>query len=120
MIDLTKRQESILEWIIAFVAENGLSPTISEMQRAFGIGWTRGVTVHLDALAKKGYISRSKLVRSIQVLKDANGNDVRNPGYAAEVTDWHILPEGCFLTIKTDAAFHPEMGQALVFQVRRP
>jgi repressor LexA len=65
---LTKRQELILQYILDYVAKEGYPPSIREIGRDFDIGSLRGVTVHLDALERKGYISRSNTPRSIKVV----------------------------------------------------
>jgi len=64
---LTKRQEEILAFIRDYVAKEGFPPSIREIGRIFDIGSLRGVTVHLDALERKGYINRSNTPRSIKV-----------------------------------------------------
>lgn len=65
---LTKRQEAILEYILEYVQKEGYPPSIREIGKDFDIQSLRGVTVHLDALERKGYISRSNTPRSIKVL----------------------------------------------------
>ena len=70
---LTKRQESILAFIIRYVGQHGYPPSIREIGPAFGIKSLRGVTIHLDALERKGYIRRESTSRSIQVLASNSG-----------------------------------------------
>ena len=65
---LTSRQESIFEFILEYIQEEGYPPSIREIGQRFKIGSLRGVTVHLDALAKKGYIERNNTPRSIKVV----------------------------------------------------
>lgn len=65
---LTSRQEAILQYILKYVGSEGYPPSIREIGRDFEIGSLRGVTVHLDALERKGYISRSNTPRSIKVV----------------------------------------------------
>ncbi len=65
---LTDKQESILRYIVKKVRENGYPPTIREIGDAFDISSLRGVTVHLDALQRKGYIEREHKSRSIKVI----------------------------------------------------
>ncbi|CAN1491627.1 LexA SOS-response transcriptional repressors (RecA-mediated autopeptidases) [Fimbriimonadaceae bacterium] len=65
---LTKRQEEILACIRDYVAKEGFPPSIREIGKQFEIGSLRGVTVHLDALERKGYINRSNTPRSIKVV----------------------------------------------------
>ena len=65
---LTKRQQLILEYITDYVRKEGYPPSIREIGRDFKIGSLRGVTVHLDALERKGYIARSNTPRSIKII----------------------------------------------------
>ena len=55
---VTDRQQEVFNFIVAYLEEKGYPPTIREMQTGLGIGSLRGVTIHLDALQKKGYIDR--------------------------------------------------------------
>lgn len=64
---LTKRQEEILDFILQYVETEGYPPSIREIGQKFEIGSLRGVTVHLDALERKSYISRSNTPRSIKL-----------------------------------------------------
>jgi repressor LexA len=65
---LTTKQQEILQYILDYVERIGYPPSIREIGKDFDIGSLRGVTVHLDALERKGYISRSNLPRSIKVV----------------------------------------------------
>jgi repressor LexA len=65
---LTKRQEMILQYVLDYVQREGYPPSIREIGRDFQIGSLRGVTVHLDALERKGYITRNNTPRSIKVI----------------------------------------------------
>ncbi len=64
---LTARQETILQFLFEYIQENGYPPSIREVGERFRIGSLRGVTVHLEALEKKGYIERSNTPRSIRI-----------------------------------------------------
>ncbi|MEI6513226.1 MAG: transcriptional repressor LexA [bacterium] len=68
---LTKRQEAILQFILDYIQRIGYPPSIREIGKQFEIGSLRGVTVHLDALQRKGYISRGVTPRSIRVIHPA-------------------------------------------------
>jgi len=65
---LTQRQEKILQYVLDYVQREGYPPSIREIGKDFNIGSLRGVTVHLDALERKGYITRSNTPRSIKVI----------------------------------------------------
>jgi repressor LexA len=57
---LTSRQQEILDFIRDFQFEQGCSPSIPELQRAFGIKSPNGVASHLKALEAKGAIRRAE------------------------------------------------------------
>lgn len=65
---LTARQQAILQFVVDYLQEEGYPPSIREIGSHFEIGSLRGVTVHLDALERKGYISRANTPRSIKVI----------------------------------------------------
>ena len=56
---LTDKQERILGFIVDYVNDQGYPPSIREIGNHFNISSLRGVTVHLDALERKGYIKRA-------------------------------------------------------------
>jgi repressor LexA len=61
----------ILQYVMDYVQREGYPPSIREIGKDFAIGSLRGVTVHLDALERKGYITRSNMPRSIKVIHPA-------------------------------------------------
>jgi repressor LexA len=66
--ELTNRQYRVLQFIMEYIREQGFPPSIREIGDAFHIGSLRGVTVHLTALEKKGYITRTNSPRSIRIV----------------------------------------------------
>lgn len=56
---LTERQSKILQFITGYIADHGYPPTQREIMRRFKMKSTRGVARHLEALEKKGYLTRS-------------------------------------------------------------
>lgn len=77
---LTDRQQEVFNFIVTYIEEKGYPPTIREMQEGLGIGSLRGVTIHLDALHKKGYIERlsgkngmPRTSRGIRILAHVEG-----------------------------------------------
>jgi repressor LexA len=56
--ELTLRQKQIHEFLAKIVREKGYAPSIHEIGRRFKIASTNGVSDHLKALEKKGYIRR--------------------------------------------------------------
>lgn len=77
---LTRRQKEIFEYIEKMITEVGKSPTIREIGEKFGISSTNGVRSHLEALMKKGYIRREKLIsRGIDLVRSLAGPVKRVP-----------------------------------------
>ena len=67
---LTEKQERVLQYIISFVRENGVSPTIREIMKGMGFSSPRPVQDHLKILQRKGYLTtKSKFFRGIQLSR---------------------------------------------------
>jgi repressor LexA len=64
---LTKRQKAIYDFLLSTIREKGFAPSIPEIGAKFKIASTNGVSDHLKALEKKGYIRRVGK-RAIKVL----------------------------------------------------
>ncbi len=79
-MNLTIRQQKILDFIRARIRERGFPPTVREIGEEFGIRSTNGVHGFLRALEKKGAINRDRgLARSIEVL-DPDTGELDRPG----------------------------------------
>ena len=65
---LTSRQHAVLQTIRNWIRQRGYPPTIRELGQQLGIKSLRGVTTHLDAIAKKGFLKREPRARSISLL----------------------------------------------------
>ena len=55
---LTTRQKAIYDFLVKTIREKGFAPSIHEIGRQFKIASTNGVSDHLKALERKGYIRR--------------------------------------------------------------
>ncbi|RJP79368.1 MAG: transcriptional repressor LexA [Candidatus Zixiibacteriota bacterium] len=67
---LTERQQAVLDFIRRQVQQKGYPPSIREIGLEFGIRSTNGVRTILEALERKGEISRApRLSRSIELVK---------------------------------------------------
>lgn len=81
-IELTERQEEILNFIQNHINSKGYSPSLREIGKYFNITSTFGVKRHLDVLTKKGYInsdynvSRSVTVTNLNRLKGKTDTDL--------------------------------------------
>ena len=58
---LTQRQRDILDFISTSIDRRGYPPTLREIGEHFGIRSTNGVSDHLKALEKKGFLAREDL-----------------------------------------------------------
>lgn len=71
MAALTPRQQQVLSLISEILDRTGRPPSLRELADHLGITGTLGVSKHLDALERKGYLSRSAGgARSIRLLQD--------------------------------------------------
>ena len=71
-MNLTARQQEILNFIAEFRREHRCSPSIPEMQRAFNIKSPNGIASHLAALEAKGAIRRAdRGSRQVELTTDS-------------------------------------------------
>ena len=78
MQPLTERQEAILEFIRRSIRERGYPPTLREIGTEMNIRSTNGVSDHLRALERKGYLRREDMKsRALRptMPEGAEGND---------------------------------------------
>jgi len=73
---LTDRQQKVLKTIQEWITEHGFPPTIRELGKQLGIKSLRGVTTHLDAIARKGHLTRKRSARGIRVLVEAAASTI--------------------------------------------
>jgi repressor LexA len=77
--ELTPRQQNILDFVSEFTGQHGFPPSIREIGEFFGIRSTNGVSDHLRALERKGFLQRSgHLSRSLQVVRDESDDAPRS------------------------------------------
>lgn len=68
---LTPRRQRILDFIQAFIDENGLPPTVRDIQKACEISSTSVVDYNLRLLDRDGYLNRRPdVARGIELLDD--------------------------------------------------
>ena len=59
-MELSPRQQEVLTFIERFLGEEGSPPTLREIGKALGIRSTNAVNDHLNALERKGAITRHR------------------------------------------------------------
>ncbi|MDQ6418102.1 transcriptional repressor LexA [Paenibacillus sp. LHD-117] len=81
MSKISKRQNSILDFIKQEVREKGYPPSVREIAEAVGLLSSSTVHGHLDRLEKKGFIRRDPTKpRAIEILnQDENDNVIHMP-----------------------------------------
>lgn len=106
---LTKRQHAVLETIRSWIRQRGYPPTIRELGQQLGIRSLRGVTTHLDAIARKGFLKRESRARSISLsdlvapfehaLRVPIVGRIRagEPVLAQEQVEGHVVIDGAWL-----------------------
>lgn len=66
---ISKRQQSIYDYICAYTKDHGYPPSVREIGTAVGLASPSTVHMHLKSLEEKGYIHRdSKKPRTIEVV----------------------------------------------------
>jgi repressor LexA len=54
---LTPRKHDVRTWIAGFIDTHGYSPTVREIQHAYGWASPNSVMCHLRAMRKNGYVT---------------------------------------------------------------
>ena len=71
MEKLTRMQKVVYNYLKSQIKENGFPPSVREICDAIGLSSTSSVHAHLETLAAKGWIKRSKAKnRSIEILEE--------------------------------------------------
>ncbi len=65
--ELTEKQAEVLNFLVKHISKVGYPPTVREIAGHFGIKGLNAVKKHLDALAKKGHLVRSRGARAIEL-----------------------------------------------------
>jgi repressor LexA len=80
MSKLTKRQQQVYDFLVAYLAGNGYPPTLQEIASHLHVSGNLGVLRHLKALEREGLITRSpRSSRSITLTDRAERGSVFLP-----------------------------------------
>lgn len=126
MHDLSPRQREILEFLVATIDQSGVFPSYREIGRALGIGSTNGVSDHLKALEKKGYVERvggRGASRSMRLTGRA-GDTMSTEGIVGvpvvgrvAAGSLHAAVEDYSSTIRVDRTMLPRSGDVIALTV---
>jgi repressor LexA len=79
-MELSERQQAILQYIRDFLHDNAYPPSIREIMAALGISSTSVVNYNLNALVREGAITRNKeLARGIKLVDGPGSSMLRIP-----------------------------------------
>lgn len=126
MDDLSPRQREILDFIAASIDMRGVPPSYREIGGALGIGSTNGVSDHIKALVKKGYIERvggRGTPRSLKITNKAAGGfeddgTVGIPVLGRIAAGLPLLAEENYDgTVRVDASMVPSGGKLFALVV---
>ena len=91
METLTKRQQTIMDFLKQEIKRSGYPPSIREIGDAVGLGSTSTVHAHLETLERRGYIRRSPTRnRSIEILEEnfyVNAREIINVPIVSKIYD---------------------------------
>lgn len=79
MQKLTSRQQEVLDFVCRFRDEHGCPPSLREISEQIGTKGTATAKLHLEALERKGFISRRREGSRGIALKYAGGTPVPIP-----------------------------------------
>jgi repressor LexA len=92
---LTQRQRDILDFISASIDRRGYPPTLREIGEHFGIRSTNGVSDHLKALEKKGFLAREDLKsRAMRPVAGGRGASLASVGGVGGIASLASLAAG--------------------------
>ena len=77
--ELTPRQQEVLDFVCRFRDEHGCPPSLREISEQIGTKGTATAKLHLEALERKGFISRRREGSRGIALKHAGGTPVSIP-----------------------------------------
>ena len=69
---LTRLQRKVLSRLGSYIREHGYAPSYRELMRLCDLSNVHSVSFHLDALQRKGYVTRTPRVsKSIKIVEAA-------------------------------------------------
>lgn len=86
--ELTERQKTVLGYIDSHIKQHGFPPTIREIGLHLGIKSTNGVNDHLNALQKKGFLTRAEgKSRTLQLVHSHSSDGENDDDYPYDNID---------------------------------
>lgn len=126
MKDLSPRQQQLLDFLRAHWEQTGLCPSYREIATAMGIKSTNGVSDHIKALERKGYLERvggrgaSRSIRfTDRTVQSLAGDGVVSVPLVGRVAagSLHTAIEDSQGTLRFDQGLLPRGGDVFALQV---
>ncbi|HMP88752.1 MAG TPA: transcriptional repressor LexA [Kiritimatiellia bacterium] len=116
---LTPKQKQILDYISRYFLKNRMAPTVREIADSFGFRSPKAVSDHLEALERKGYLTRTtgiaRGIRLVEELQESRDRDSSIPIVGDVAAGLPILAiENVLGTLSMDSTF----GAGELFAVR--
>lgn len=101
-LDLSKRQQAILEFIMEEIRTKGYPPSVREIGEAVGLSSPSTVHSHLATLEQKGYIRRDKSKpRALEIIFEDAPSPFLSKRWWKSPFLGRLAPGSLFLQMKT-------------------
>lgn len=87
----TKKQKELLNYIEAFIAEHGYSPSYREIMKSCGYTSVATVALHINSLIARGHlVKRDHAARSLEVVNPGDKTKVKTNQITAAEEKWLV------------------------------
>ena len=87
----TRRQKELLEYVDAFIREQGYGPSYREIMNAIGYKSVSTVAIHIDGLIQKGFLRKTdNSARSLEVVTTSPTTAARSKTVSPAKEKWLV------------------------------
>ena len=108
----TKKQKELLDFIAAFIAEHGYSPSYREIMTGLNYSSVATVALHVNNLIKRGHLrKRDRSARSLEIVDAPEKKTITSNQISAGEEKWLVEKvEHAFVQIETAGGKIAESG----------
>lgn len=107
----TKKQRALLDFIEAFIAQHGYSPSYREIMTALNYNSVATVALHVNSLITRGHLEkRESAARSLEVVKAVKAPSLRTNQIKAGDEKW-LVEKVDFFFRGVEQAAKPQVNQ---------